>query len=209
MSDRRNTSACMFDLRCPGITAFQILEWIYEKIKLPENDVRMIQIDGSRRNFSIKFANSKRMQSILQGTNRQMEFRHDNGELWMVKIETAGMGVRRIRIANLLPELTHRTIREMLTKYGEVKEINADAWLRAYRYPVSNGICLAIVNLKQHITSQMTIANNRVLISYEGQPLPARDVMGRGTNPRNARCESKWDLFDENHPVVLCQYLLQ
>ena len=45
------------------------------------------------------------------------------------------MGVRRIRIANLPPEVPDRTIREMLTKYDEVNDITEDAWSRAYRYP--------------------------------------------------------------------------
>jgi hypothetical protein len=110
------------------------------------------------------------MQSILQDTNGQMEFGHDNGELSMVKIEPTGMGVRQIRVANLSPEVPDRTIREMLAKCGGVKDITEDAWSRAYRYPVSNGIRIAIVSLKQHIPSHMTIATNRVLILYEGQP---------------------------------------
>jgi hypothetical protein len=48
-------------------------------MKLPETDVSIIQIDGPKRHVYIKFANTERMQSILQDTNGQMEFRHDNG----------------------------------------------------------------------------------------------------------------------------------
>ena len=118
MSDRQNRLVCAFDMRSPRITAYQIHEWIYEKMQLPENDISMIQIDGSKRHVFIKLANTEPMQHVLQETNGQMEFRHDNGELSTVKIEPAGMGVRRIRIANLLPEVHDRIIREMLTKYG-------------------------------------------------------------------------------------------
>ena len=110
-------------MQSPRITAYQIHEWIYEKMQLPENDTRIIQIDGPKRQVFIKFANTERMQHVLQETNGQMEFRHDSGELSMVKIEPAGMGVRRIRIANPPPEVHDRIVREMLTKYGEVKEI--------------------------------------------------------------------------------------
>jgi hypothetical protein len=98
----------------------------------------------------------------------------------MVKTEPAGMGVRRIRIANLLPEVHDRIIREMLTKYEEVKDITEDAWSCIYRYNVSNGISIATVNLKQHIPSHMTIANNGVLISYEGQPPNCYGCNGTG-----------------------------
>jgi len=44
MSDRQNKLMWVFDLRGPRITAFQILEWISEKMKQRENDMRMIQI---------------------------------------------------------------------------------------------------------------------------------------------------------------------
>jgi hypothetical protein len=149
-------------------------------MQLPENDKRMIQIDGPKRHVFIKFANTERMQHVLQEINGQMEFRHDNGELSMVKIEPAGMGVRRIRITNLPPEVHDRIIREMLTKYGEVKDIPEDTWSRIYRYKVSNGIRIATVNLKQHTPSHMTIANNRVLISYKGQPPTCYGCSGTG-----------------------------
>jgi hypothetical protein len=98
----------------------------------------------------------------------------------MVKIEPAGMGLRRIRIANLPPELHDRIIREMLTKYVEVKDITEDAWSSNYRYKVSNGIRIATVNLKKHFPSHMTIANNRVLISYEGHPPTCYGCNGTG-----------------------------
>jgi hypothetical protein len=180
MSDRQNTLVCAFDMRSPRITAFQIHEWIYEKMQLPENDVSMIQIDGLKRHVFIKFANTERMQHVLQETNGQMEFRRDDGELPVVKIEPAGMGVRRIRIANLHPKVHDRIIREMLTKYGEVKDITEDAWSRIYRHKVPNGIRIATVNLKQHIPSHMTIANNGVLLSSEGQPPTSYGCNGTG-----------------------------
>jgi hypothetical protein len=78
MSDRQNTLVCAFDMGSPRITAFQIHKWIYEKMQLPENDISMIEIDGPKRRVFIKFANTERMQHVLQETNGQMEFRHDN-----------------------------------------------------------------------------------------------------------------------------------
>ena len=190
MSDRQNTLMCMFDLRIARIMVFQIYECIYEKTKLPENDIRMIQIDGPRRHVLIKFAKTKRMHSILHDTKGQMEFRHDNSELSMVKTEPAGMGVRRIRIASLPPEMPG-TIRKILTKYGEVKDITEDARTRTCRCTASNGIRIAIVSLKQHIASHMSIAKNRVLISCEEQPRPLMSVMEQGTNSRDTLGESK------------------
>jgi hypothetical protein len=100
----------------------------------------MIQIDGIRRQVFIKFTNSTRLYSVLTETKEQLEFKHDNGELSQVTTELARMGMRKIRIANLPPEVNDRMIKDILVKYGEVREIKEEQWARTYRYEVSNGI---------------------------------------------------------------------
>jgi hypothetical protein len=64
-----------------------------ECLKLPEADVRMIQIDEPRRRVHIKFHTSDRAYATLQATLGGVEFRHDNGEISVVRIELASMGV--------------------------------------------------------------------------------------------------------------------
>jgi len=123
MNDKQNTIVCIFYARSPRITALHIHEWIYENLRLPEKDVRMIEIDGPGRRVFIRLNTSEQAQSILQTTKGQLEFRHDNGELSIVQLELAGIGIRRIRIANLPPELPGRIIRETLSTYGDVTEI--------------------------------------------------------------------------------------
>jgi len=66
MGERQNMIACIFDMRSPRITAFNIHERIYAKLRLQEYDIGMIQIDGPRRRVHIKFASAERMQSTLQ-----------------------------------------------------------------------------------------------------------------------------------------------
>jgi hypothetical protein len=56
------------------------------------------------------------------------------------------------------------------SRYGEVKDLRDEAWSKSYRYKISNGIRIATMNLKEHIPSYMTIASQKVIISYEGQP---------------------------------------
>jgi hypothetical protein len=81
------------------------------------------------------------------------------------------MGLRKIRIANLPPELPDRTLRDIMSKYGDVKDITEAQWSQKYRYSVSNGTRIVELQLKQHIPSHMLIAGQRVLITYEGQPI--------------------------------------
>jgi hypothetical protein len=50
------------------------------------------------------------------------------------------MGLRKIRIANLPPEVSDKTLRDIMSKYGYVKDVTEEQWSQKYRYPVSNGI---------------------------------------------------------------------
>jgi hypothetical protein len=81
------------------------------------------------------------------------------------------MGIKKIRIASLPPEVTENTIRDSLTKYGEVKNIREELWTSPYRLKAYNGIRIVDMKFKQHLPSHMSIAGNDVLISYDRQPL--------------------------------------
>lgn len=87
-----------------------------------------------------------------------------------MNVDIAGMGTKRIRIVGLPPELREATIRESLSKYGEIANIRNETWAAAYRYKVSNGITLVDLKLKKHMPSYMSIAGNDVQTSYDGQP---------------------------------------
>ena len=148
MCEGKTTIVCIFDKKSPRITAYHIYEWIHEKLKLLEEEVRMIQIDGPRRRVYIKLNNEVRLQAVLHTTQGQLDYIHENGELSIVYIERAGMGVRRVRVANLPPELQDRLLRDVITRYGEVRAITEEQWSRRYRYPVHNGIRIVEIDLK-------------------------------------------------------------
>jgi len=52
----------------------------------------------------------------------------DNGEISQVCIELADMGIKRIRIAGLPPEVKEHTLKECLATYGEIKSIRGELW---------------------------------------------------------------------------------
>jgi hypothetical protein len=99
----------------------------------------MIQVDGPGRKVYIKLTDNTRMQTLIQDTQGRLEFKHDNGVISQVRVEIAGMGIKKIRIANLPPEAPDRTLRDILTTYGDFKSITEEQWTKAYRYKVSNG----------------------------------------------------------------------
>ena len=101
MSERRNSLACCFDPTSPRLTAFNIHEWIHSQLQVSEHSVLMIQIDGTRRQVFIKFTDFHFVQDILNATNGETVYKHTTGEISPVKLMVAGMGPRRIRLANL------------------------------------------------------------------------------------------------------------
>ena len=66
------------------------------------------------------------MESILQNIQGQQGNKHDNGEISIVRVELTGMGVRRVRIENLPPELKEPVLRHAMSKYGDVKDIQEE-----------------------------------------------------------------------------------
>jgi hypothetical protein len=70
-----------------------------------------------------------------------------SGDISSVRLELAGMGTRRFRLANLPPEISSATIRSVLSPYGEIKLILEENWSKHYRYAVSNGIRIVTMTL--------------------------------------------------------------
>ena len=102
---------------------------------------------------------------LLHSTGGQVEYRHTNTEISKVRISTARMGMRRVRIAKLPLEVSDGILGTVLSRYGEVKDIQAETCSRLYRYPVANGIRLAMITLAEHIQSHIALACHIVLVS--------------------------------------------
>ena len=86
MAERRNTIVCTFDLASPKITAYEIHEWIHNTIRIPEQTVTRIQIDGTRRQVFIKLIANEYVQSLLRETGGVPKDKHQNGEMSTVAI---------------------------------------------------------------------------------------------------------------------------
>jgi hypothetical protein len=51
-----------------------------------------------------------------------------------------------------------------------------ETWAKPYRFAIPNGIRVVELHLKKHIPSHFMIVGQRVLVSYDGQPLGAMDA---------------------------------
>ena len=89
--------------------------------------------------------------------------------------------MKKIRIASLPPGVSENTIRDSLTKHGEVKNIREGLWTSVYRYKVYNGIRIVDMNLKQHLPSHMSLLAIMHSSHTMGSPLPVTNAMKRDT----------------------------
>lgn len=93
------------------------------------------------------------VQALLRDTCRQAEYKHHTRELSIVSIAVAGMCTKRIRRANLPPDVPDNALRAMLAPFGKVMAIQEEMWSRTYRYTMANGIRQVMIMLTQHIPS--------------------------------------------------------
>ena len=170
MAERQNTVVCSFDSSSPRITAYDIHDWLHATFRIQENAVSMIQIDGIKGQIIIKFVDNQSVHVLLRDTAVRAEYKYPNGEIPIVTIDIAGMGIKRVRVSNLPPEVPKDTLHESLASFGKLLNIHAETWAKIYRYSVSNGVRQVVMHLTRHLPSHMTIAGYRVLLSYEGQP---------------------------------------
>jgi hypothetical protein len=78
--------------------------------------------------------------TLLRDTAGQAEYKHSTGELTIVNITLSGLGTKRVRIANLPPEVPNDTLRAALVPFGKVVDIQNERWAKNYRYAVDNGV---------------------------------------------------------------------
>ena len=126
----------------------------------------MIQIDGIKRQVYVKLTDKDYMLSVINGTGGRGAYKYQTGEISPVEIAIAGMGYKKIRFANLPPEVLDDILRAALAPFGQVLDIQNEMWVT-----VENGVRQVNMMLTQHVTSHLVIAGQRVLISYDGQPI--------------------------------------
>ena len=97
MAIRSNTIAFTFDPASPRITAHDIREWLHTEMRIQEQKVQMIQIDGIKRQVYVKLTDKDCMLSIINSTAGQGEYKHHSGEISPVEIAIAEMGYNKIQ----------------------------------------------------------------------------------------------------------------
>jgi len=94
----------------------------------------------------------------------------------------AGTGFKKLRIANLPPEVPDEKLRTTVAPFGQVLDIQNEMWVRTHRYAVANGIRQVTMMLTQHVPSHLVIAGQKCLYLMKVNPPPVTDAMTPDTN---------------------------
>ena len=90
MGEGQKTTLGAFDLKSKRISAYDIHEWIYAELRLEYTEVLMVQTGGRKRRV-YKTETTTDYKQVLHLTGGQVEYRHNSGEISMVRVETAGL----------------------------------------------------------------------------------------------------------------------
>jgi hypothetical protein len=168
MDERQNTVVCQFPTQSPKLSAFDIQEWIFATLQLPDDEILMVQIDGPTRCVYIKFVTSKKMDNHSSRILGQHEYKHPTGEITQIHVKQTGLGYRSVRLTGLPPEVSDSAIITALSRYGEITSPQAEMWTQNYRYKVATGARIIHIHFKTHVPSQVHTAGNKSLAQYHG-----------------------------------------
>jgi hypothetical protein len=105
------------------------------------------------------------------------------------------LGTKRVRLANLSPEVPDSLIRIMRSRFGDVREVLAETWSTAYRYPVANEIRIVVITLRSMCHRLSWWRHTQRLSLMKGCLRHAADVTKRDMNTRTVPDggeERKW-----------------
>jgi hypothetical protein len=83
------------------MSSYHIHEWIHNTIRLIEADVAMVKVDVAKWQVFVKLREFNKMQEIRTSTRGSDEVLHMKGGISTVRTEAAGLGTKRVLLANL------------------------------------------------------------------------------------------------------------
>ena len=134
-SQCRNMPVCCFDSTSPRISAI----WYPGEDSLPATGIGTLSSCDTDR-WNSKAGTDYIHWLFLHKRHTACDkwenciYKHASGEISTVRLEIAGLGTRRTRLANSLPpDISGNTICTALSQYGEIQSIHDEKWSKNYR----------------------------------------------------------------------------
>ena len=165
---RKNTVEFRFERDKERPTAYEVHDWLFNVIKIQEDQVEAVQLDGIKNSVFVKFVTEGQMDRVLL-KGPQIIFKTNTGLEIKVQIMKSDSLEKIVRVMNLPLEIPNNIISDYFNEYGNVVKVEDEVWSSRYKFPVKNGIRLVKLELKKQIPSYVMIKGYRAQIYYEGQ----------------------------------------
>lgn len=156
-------------------TLRESFKWIFEtlKSKIFNFEAKLIGIQNEPNGFYMKFNEPNICQEIIERLADSAKIKKENGTICRIKISTAGIGIRKIRISRLPFEVPNEKIKFEINKYGQVLSVEDEFWsqdLTPLACKYKTGTRIVRCSLEKHIPSFILINGTKGMVFYEGQP---------------------------------------
>jgi hypothetical protein len=95
ITERKNTLVCTFTADGSKPSAYDIHEWIFDELRIPEQVLLTIQIDNIKRNVFLKMINENNVQEIIAKKGGTAQYKSPGGSITQVTLEHAGIGHKK------------------------------------------------------------------------------------------------------------------
>lgn len=171
MPPRKCTLRFEFDKSTRNVqpSSLEIHEWIVHVIGITTDHVHTAYYDTELYCFFVKLLNPVFLEKILQKHGGKADYRHRDGSVSTVLISNADIEYKNVRVFNLPPEVDNCYLRDVLSKYGQVKQIRNERWSSQHLLQCYNGVRSVEMHIKVNIPSHIVVCGYKGQVIYTGQ----------------------------------------
>lgn len=168
---RKNTLKFEFDKSTRSLqpSSIEIHDWLDEVFGITTDQSHTAYYDLEQYCFFVKLLNPVVMERILLKYQGRVDFRHRNGTVSTVYLSNANQELRNVRVYNLPPEVEDCFLKEVLMKYGEVRNIRHEMWSNLHKLQCYNGVRSVDMYIRNNIPSHLVVCGYKIQVTYSGQ----------------------------------------
>lgn len=148
----------------------EIFKFMKSKMGLKSDKLLSMYKDRNEMSVIIKFKAEEDMRNTLRDLPETLTFEYNKYESTEVKLSSANVIVRYVRLFNLPPEIEDREIAQVMQRFGKIVRMVREKYGEETGFPIWTSVRGVYLELKEGIEMPATvyIRNVRARVSYEG-----------------------------------------
>lgn len=163
---RQNTAKVQFQKTDPKPTDQEMMRFVLNN-GLTSKDVHTLYQDLYDRCIYIKFNAEQKYLEFVSDKN-VLNFNYTNGATTQVTVKGASGVMRYVRVFNLPPEITDKTLNEAMHRFGNIISTRREKFGANSLLPVFSGVRGVCIEMEREIPQFIYIQNIKARIFYDG-----------------------------------------